>query len=145
MTTDRSHHFGSCTIAYTLRVHISESTEEMCVNRENIWLAIPPHNDIEQSIWDVVCLAAISAMDYGRRTLYASREEDGIVNVATLTRIRTQVIADFWGRLQSFVHLGRKMKGWDRVRLDHPWIARNTDGGMWLNKPTYIILQTRGN
>jgi exonuclease III len=148
--SDRVHHFSTCTVAKALRTHIQDSADigdedslfEIIVERRNLWLLAPPHQTIEQAIWDVVCLAAISAMDYGRRLLFASRNEQGYVgNGATLARVKTQVIADFWARLQSYVSLGIKPRGWDKIPPGHPWIERREDGSMRLNKPAYITFE----
>lgn len=36
-----------------------------------VWLAHKPHPDIMQLVWDMVCLAAVHAMERGRRAAWA--------------------------------------------------------------------------
>ena len=39
------------------------------LSREHLWLCRPPHPDIEYHLWNVICVAALGAMEYGRRVL----------------------------------------------------------------------------
>ena len=147
--SDRAHHFASCVIANSLRTHIQEAAElggsddllDLVIRREHLWLAIPPHEQIKQNVWDVVCLAAISSMEYGRKLLFASNQSSaGDLNAPCIPSIKTRVIADFWARIQSYVCLGLKPRGWETIPPGHPWIERRADESLWINKPAHIMI-----
>ena len=82
----------------------------------------------EQCVWDVVALAALSAVDRGRFTLRAaSRRQVGsgsTVGLGLGPCAHTQVvaIANFWARLQGFAHLGVPRAGWGAVGPTHPFL-----------------------
>ncbi|PNH12747.1 hypothetical protein TSOC_000267 [Tetrabaena socialis] len=68
---DRLHHFWSCAVAGAVRDALSAMLP-LVVSREQLWLVRCPPG-VHQRVWDVVCLAALSAMEYGRRLLYRRR------------------------------------------------------------------------
>ena len=87
-------------------------------------------------VWDVVCLAAISALDFGRqRMVMAGLAARAKLPSARVLSIGLAVVADFWGRLQTFVTLGIRPKGWDTVPSAHPFISRAVGDGMVLRLP----------
>ena len=103
--------------------------------RAALWLVRPPAG-VVQPVWDVVCLAALSAMDLGRqRVVMAGLAARCALPSAQVLRIGTSVVADFWGRLQSFVSLGVRPSDWDSVPLAHPFLARTRADGMVLCLP----------
>ena len=70
----RPHVFWNCPIAVAVRDHIVAALPRpprgrARLSREHIWLCRPPQPGILQLFWDVICLAALGAMDYGRRVL----------------------------------------------------------------------------
>ena len=74
---DRQHHFWTCTVAAAVVGDISASLAAAAqpppaLTQANIWLARPPPG-IHAGVWGVVCLAAVEAMDRGRRRLVAMR------------------------------------------------------------------------
>ena len=42
------------------------------LDRMHIWLAISPCAEVLMSVWQVVCMASVAAMERGRRILWAS-------------------------------------------------------------------------
>ena len=70
----RPHVFWDCPIAKAIRDHITAVLPRPPhgrphLSREHIWLFRPPQPAIHQLLWDVICLAALGAMEYGRRVL----------------------------------------------------------------------------
>ena len=75
----RLHAFWSCPIAEgvreTLALVLAPLGGPHLLTRANLWLCVPPltsapSSSIHPEVWMVVCLAALSAMDHGRRQLW---------------------------------------------------------------------------
>ncbi len=75
---DLKHHYWDCPIAQAVvRAVLSQLTPAWCtrvpgacpVQQQHVWLMQPPAgpNRLHCTVWMVVCLAAINAMDYGRK------------------------------------------------------------------------------
>ena len=96
----RLHAFWGCPVAqavvFQLRRVLGDDAGDW-VRREHVWLLRPPHRDIALCVWDVACLAALSAMDFGRRFLWACRQDPGALRMASL-----HAAAKFWFALQDF-------------------------------------------
>ena len=79
-------------------------------------------------MWDVVALAALSAVDRGRFTLRAaSRRQGGSGStvgpgLGPCAHAQVVAVADFWARLQGFAHLGVPRAGWGAVGPTHPFL-----------------------
>ena len=68
--------------------------------RAHLWLVRPPEG-VLQPVWDVVCLAALSAMDLGRhRVVWRT---DACCCLPSCFGLVLEIVADFWGRLQTYV------------------------------------------
>ncbi|PNH07359.1 hypothetical protein TSOC_006187 [Tetrabaena socialis] len=52
--------------------------------------------EAHQLVWDVVCLAALSAMEFGRRLLYRRRPPVG-GPPCSIIRVSAETVADFLG------------------------------------------------
>ena len=95
---------------------------------------------MQQCVWDVVCVAALDAMEEGRRHAKGLRaRQPPAAQAEVLARSSAVAAAGFWGRLASFVALRSTPKhgGWEGVPLDHPFIGVTHDGTfrMVLNRP----------
>jgi hypothetical protein len=68
--TCRAHAFWGCVVARTVIDEIQRALPagSPVLTREHVWLHKPPPG-MQQQPWDVVCLAALQAMDHGRREL----------------------------------------------------------------------------
>ncbi|PNW81093.1 hypothetical protein CHLRE_07g341553v5 [Chlamydomonas reinhardtii] len=98
----RVHHFWDCVVAEALRDVMREHAN-VDITRNQLWLVQAPPG-LSQAVWDIVCLAAVAALEYGRQRLYACRDAaDRTAEVAVVRRIGVEVIADFWSRLAAFV------------------------------------------
>jgi hypothetical protein len=80
---------------------------------------------MQQPVWDVVALAALSSMEVGCRRLRGGVAPDLMC---------AQLVGDFWGRLRSFVAMGRAPASWAGVPPSHPFIGRSPDGSLVLNR-----------
>ncbi|PNH11177.1 hypothetical protein TSOC_002029 [Tetrabaena socialis] len=76
--------------------------------------------EAHQLVWDVVCLAALSAMEFGCRLLYRRRPP--------ILRVIAETVADFWARLRGFAAMGLPPRGWGEVPLVHPFLAASEAG-----------------
>jgi hypothetical protein len=115
-SSPRMHHFWACTVAQEV-VRVLESRCQCSVLRQHLWLACPPASHVQQCVWDVVVLAALSAIEAGRRYLHANHASDP---AAVCARAKVKAVADFWSRLQDFASLGLPRKGWSGVGSAHP-------------------------
>jgi hypothetical protein len=88
------------------------------VTRKQLWLVRAP-TDVVQGVWDVVCLAALSAMEHGRRYLRSPRL--GVTR--SVERACCRATANFWAALHDFAELGLPPRGWSDVSADHPLLA----------------------
>ena len=103
------------------------------VERHHVWLATAPVG-LHGLVWDVVCLAAVAALELGRQRMYGGRE-GARVSGATMDRICAEVIADFWARLAAFARVAPTPKGWETVRQDHPFLASSQTGQVVFRGP----------
>ena len=86
--TALQHHFWSCPVAAAVVGELQRgweagegalAAEVPAVRREEVWLLAPPvrpsaglqQRRLHGGVWSVVCLAALTAMDHGRRALVA--------------------------------------------------------------------------
>ena len=133
----RAHHFDTCPVARAvyacLQAALPPGAPE--VQRWHVWLAEPPAGaGVHRAVWLVVCLAALAAMEAGRRRLWRElkRREEAAGDGLRQTRIpehfapaaggpvqpppppppsplelaSARAVAEFWAGLQSFVSLG---------------------------------------
>ena len=105
------------------------------MSRTQLWLvhAAPP---LECCVWEVVVLAAIAAMETGRRFMAAALRRAaprGGPVVGPGPELAAQgamrAVADFWGRLHGFAQLGVPRRGWGSVGPHHP-VLRIAGGGL---------------
>jgi hypothetical protein len=119
----RLHAFWECSAAEAVRSALS-AVLGAPLSRAQLWLLHCPAG-LEQSVWDVVALAALSALEVGRRRLRGG---------ATPAVVHAHVVGDFWGRLRSFVALGKAPASWTSVSPLHPFVGRAADGSLVLNR-----------
>jgi hypothetical protein len=121
--TPRLHAFWDCPVAAALRAALDARLGQP-VSRAQLWLLLPPAG-VQQPVWDVVALAALSALEVGRRRL-----RSGHAPVA----VPAHAVGDFWGRVRSYVALGQAPDSWSAVSPLHPFIGRSPDGRLVLNQ-----------
>ena len=72
----RLHAFWECPVAQAvLRVLsgalVSPGLPPVALHVAHLWLCLPPLPVLNATVWRLACLAAVSAMDYGRRVMWA--------------------------------------------------------------------------
>ena len=78
--------------------------------RTENWLIRGP-KEVQQGVWDVVALAAITAMKQGRRFVAATLKKGPpqVPGLALTEQAITRVVADFWSHLEGFVGVRRRV------------------------------------
>ena len=103
-----AHHFWSCPIADTVRQEVESQlrAKHMLAADQRLWcsqlwLGRKPHYGLHGVVWDMVCLAAIHAMNVGRQTAWSvsHRMASPDLVAGIVHRI---VKAAFWGVLADF-------------------------------------------
>ena len=115
----RLHHFWCCQVARAIVGQV-EGRLGRPVNREHLWLVRAP-DGVLPCVWDVVALAALSAMETGRRFL-AARLREGSLESTRVEKAINRAVVDFWSRLHGFAALSITRKGWDLVGSFHPFL-----------------------
>ena len=129
--TPRLHHFWGCSIAQAVVAAVSAAAG-VGVTRDALWLVLCPAG-LCPVVWDIVCLAALSAMERGRRAAVSASAAAG--GAAAAQRAAAVAVADFWGRLASFAALRVAPASWADVPPDHPFVGRTALRRLRLNRP----------
>ena len=145
----RLHCFWHCPIAEAVIHEICISMPLDCapITRAAVWLCSIECDDIYPDVWLVVCMAALSAMEHGRRQLWRLhrevqeagpppavqltlqqawyRNDNPVVRPPTVvSRASALAVADFWGRLGSFAALRLAPESWlGAVGATHPFLC----------------------
>lgn len=95
---------------------------------------------VHQRIWDVVCIAALHAMEHGRRRAAGMRaREPHAADGRVVAFAAAAAVAAFWGGLASFVAQKALPKGWaTAVPSDHVfigWVAEDGTHSLVLRRP----------
>ena len=102
------HHFWLCSVAEAVKKELQQqlrahnmSHEAHTLHCANIWLAQSPSLRLHPMIWDMVCLAAIYAMEVGRRTSWAVAQKLAAPPLVNMIASKAAVAA-FWDALADF-------------------------------------------
>jgi hypothetical protein len=117
------------------------------VSRADLWLLHPPSDKIEAPVWQVVCLAAISACEFGRATLYRQLAGHPTGPSALRATVVDSVSAlaghRFWFLISDFAQdrsdISKLPKAWSHVGPDHPFLAV-VDGALNAVLPAALAL-----
>lgn len=147
----RAHHFHECPVAQGVYEAIQHNTPgQQPIGRSNIWLPHSPHPHVDDRVWLVVCLAALSAMETGRKRLaslhyqhhhalppsasqtlitdfFAPLNQQTLPPRMTPVEIaRRHAVMQFWANLHNFaakgVH-GNSMRWVSNLNAAHPFLA----------------------
>ena len=164
----RLHSFWTCPVAVAVRDTIQTSLTTFSpqatpLQRGSLWLCSPyPCSTLDGDVWRVVCLAALSAMDHGRRQLWRLSYVAAAVapprdpsqrtlyevwdlpppapsqpSRSIADRAGALAVADFWSRIADFVDVCDPPTEWDTsVGTHHPFISH---GGTRVNMGTPIL------
>eukprot|EP00775_Hariotina_reticulata_P015210 gene15210-biopygen2344 len=109
LAPDVSHHFWSCPVAVSVRREIEQQLVAFAIlpaganlTSAQIWLGCKPSEDrLHSLIWDMVCIAAVHAMDRGRATAWAVAPSLATPVLINQVAGRAAVGA-FWSALADF-------------------------------------------
>ena len=140
----RAHHFWECPVAKAVVEQITNHVPGP-LTRAHLWLVEAPPS-VQQCVWDVVALAAITAMERARVGLRAAMGRtssaasggagpDQQAPPAPIEVAKARAVLEFWQRLRGFAELGVPRKGWEGVGPDHPILSVSGDGCMRCVQP----------
>ena len=110
---DVGHHFWSCSVAQAVRHEVEMQLRAKGwlqaggqLSCASLWLAVKPHTQLLTWVWDLVCIAALYAMEVGRSAAWAvSRRLEVAVLVDAIAQ--RAAIAAFWSALADFAATAR--------------------------------------
>jgi hypothetical protein len=131
----REHSFWTCPIAEAVVEAVQRQLPSgVALQREHFWLGrLPACPALNRGVWELVAVAAVSAMAAGRRLLTAWERGSGNPPPPLRAELRVRVAArravlSFWAALQDFVSVQRGPKQWVLgVPLSHPFLQRCVD------------------
>ena len=110
----------------------------------------PVPEGVHRGVWEVVCLAALSAIEHGRKQLMRLKlrgfgEDDPLYRqggshsavsgngragpqTERVEKAATYAIVDFWGRLENFGAMGNIPVGFMGEDTTHPFFRVGADG-----------------
>ncbi len=125
----RLHTFWLCPVARDVVRQLQRGLGNRPLAQWNVWLLQPPPG-VRPAVWRVVALAALEAMEMGRRALWrkwvkAGRPEAEEERAAVVEAAGQRAAASFWLALHDFARGGRCLdsQGWAAVGPDHPFLA----------------------
>lgn len=135
----RLHHYWDCPVAQAVvlvlrdQLHLCGVQVDVC--RPHVWLARSPCNLVHAGVWLVVALAALLAMDKGRKLLYLWSQRLAQQPFLSPQHVSQQhqhhimlasklATATFWDMLVDFVGMGDCRPEWEgRVGIAHPFLC----------------------
>ena len=141
---DRRHHFWACPVAAAVRASLATQLSGAQLTPVHVWLAQPPP-DVHEGVWGVVCLAAVYAMDSGRRQvvarrLAAQRQQPAgqqapappEAGAQLTTAAANHAVARLWDLLQEFCTLGAAPAAWrEALPAAHPFVRWDAGASRW--------------
>lgn len=124
----RAHHFWECPVAQAVIQQIAAHVPGP-ITRAQVWLAEAPQG-VQQCVWDIVSLAALTAMERARVGLRAATRNAPVPQEAAqpgapapVEVAKSRAVLEFWQRLRGFAELGTPRRNWGGVGPDHPILA----------------------
>ncbi len=112
----RQHQFWECPVALAVRAQLP------AVPQAAVWLLEAPQG-MHKHVWQVVCLAALSAMAWGRGAVWGRGGGQPLLP-AVLEGVTAEVVELFWTMLGDFARdLPAVPDSWLPVPADHPCLA----------------------
>jgi hypothetical protein len=132
----RLHSFWDCPVAQAVREQLQLQLGMTQLSRQAVWLLQAPAEHINTGVWQVVCTAAISAMDVGRRSMWSAYHAATMTATETalpaVTQAARTAVQHFWRILIQFADrpVMPTGRGWLGLGTAHPFLAtRQQDGG----------------
>jgi hypothetical protein len=117
----RQHAYWDCPVAQAVREQLQRGLGGREISQWQVWLAQPPRG-VQLVVWRVVAMAALDAVDVGRRFMWSQHAAAAETAVEAGQR---RAVTTFWMALEDFAHRGRRTPphGWDAVGARHPFLA----------------------
>jgi hypothetical protein len=118
----RQHAFWECAIAQAVRNQAHRGLGGALLQQWHLWLVDSPPS-VCHMVWRVVVLAAIWAMEQGRKHLWSLVHTPPRQGSAVQQAI-SKASTSFWSALHDFARHNRPVpaKGWDEVGPHHPFL-----------------------
>ena len=135
----RSHYFWGCPVAGAVVAEVKRGwPSPPALSAVHLWLLLAPdcHPAVHPQAWLVVCLAALDAMETGRRALWQASMA-GAAGEQAVHRACRRAAATFWCSLQDFaeLHSASVPSGWDSALPGGPFLQLTSvmirDGAAW--------------
>jgi hypothetical protein len=134
----RRHHYWECPVAQAvvaaIQQRLPQPAQLQCVH---VWLARPPHRTLHKGVWLVVCMAALLAMDHGRKRLCAwalpprpDRPPPRVPPHGQEVAVASKAaVAFFWAMLADFAGMRTCPPEWlPAISTTHPFLATHAGG-----------------
>jgi hypothetical protein len=132
------HHCWGCPVAGAvrqaiegqLRTHrVGQGAPWLAADRAlrcaEVWLGVLPHPQLHRMVWDMVCLAAIGAMEFGRKVAWAVATEAPALPLPVVERIAGRAaVGELWRVLADFAVsavVPRRVQG--QLLTQQPFVA----------------------
>jgi hypothetical protein len=120
--SSRLHTFWSCPIAVAIRNEITSSLPPgTTLSLASLWLMSSPAPLLHPAAWSLTCLAALDAMEQGRRCLWKAARHTVPLPPNPLQLAITLAISTFWSSLQETA-LARPYWLFPRLSPSHPFL-----------------------
>ena len=90
-----------------------------------VWLGVLPHPGLHRMVWDMVCLAGIGAMEFGRKVAWSVVADQPALPLLVVERIAGRAaVGEFWRVLADFAMsavVPRRVQG--QLLTQQPFIA----------------------
>jgi hypothetical protein len=126
----RVHHYWECPVAqavvHALQGELPQLQQPLL--RMHVWVARAPLEQLHKGVWRVVALAALNAMDTGRKLLWKWHKHPpqqlGLQSEQQRVQVASAVaVASLWDMVTDFVELGQYHATWKlEVAAGHPFI-----------------------
>jgi hypothetical protein len=122
----RKHAFWDCPVARAIRQQLELNLPGTLILPLNVWLLQgPPGGVVRPVVWRTVALAALQAMDKGRRYLWWHANQEALEPAVSIREARNHAVTAFHLALHDFASLPVPPEhlGWGLVGPDHPFLA----------------------
>jgi hypothetical protein len=127
---DFGHHFWLCTVARAVRREVEHQLVAhgmlpagSAVSCAALWLGVKPHARLSTWVWDLVCVAALHALDVGRSAAWAVSRRLEVAALVDVVASRAAAAA-FWSALADFAATTPIPRGVHNVALtQQPFLA----------------------
>jgi hypothetical protein len=134
----RLHHFWECPVAKALLNSIATAAGAEQITREQLWMIVPPEG-INEAVWEIVCLAAVTALNVSRKLAF-KRAYTGRTphpQPSELTgNISSFAVTHFWELIADFSAVCPKPIWLDKLTSQHPFLLKSDEGELLPNSPS---------